>query len=272
MREKLLLSLMKYQLITCDVDGTLTDDNRTIPADNVEALKKMKQEGINVFLVSGRQRIVLQDVVDLLHVDGIPDYFASINGGEIYHNGELLFRSLFPMDDYVQLTEFGVKRNVYVMLTLDDGDILINAGENDVQRFKRMLKKVGTYCMAEVADSEFSVSKVMYILNGEELTLNEEEECFLSKYDTYYKKGEFLEINYDCNKGKAVRFLRSYLNIGKDGVIAFGDDDNDVPMFQEAGYSVCVRSGSEATRTAAVKVSDFNHNQSFVAEELKQIR
>ena len=103
---------MKYQLVACDVDGTLTDDYRTISADNVEALKRMKQEGVDVFLVSGRQHIVLQDVVDLLHVDGIPDYYATINGGEIYCNGNLLFRSLFPKDDYVQLTEFGVKRNV----------------------------------------------------------------------------------------------------------------------------------------------------------------
>ena len=263
---------MKYQFVACDVDGTLTDDNRTISADNVEALKRMKREGINVFLVSGRQRIVLQDVVDLLHVDGIPDYYATINGGEIYCNGNLLYRSLFPKDDYVQLTEFGVKRNVCVKLTLDDGDILINASENDVQRFKRMLKKVGTYCMDEVADSHFSVSKVMYILNGAEFPLNEEEKRFLSRYDIYYKKGEFMEVNFDCNKGKAVKFLRDYLNVGKESVIAFGDDDNDAPMFQEAGCSVCGKNGSEFAKRSATKVSDFDNNHSFVAKELNGIQ
>ena len=46
--------------------------------------------------------------------------------------------------------------------------------------------------------------------------------------------------NIESNKGNAIRKLLEILEIRKDETIAIGDDNNDLPMFEEVGYKVAM--------------------------------
>ena len=45
---------MKYKAIALDLDGTLTDHNKKLPAENIKAVDKAIDMGIKVILASGR--------------------------------------------------------------------------------------------------------------------------------------------------------------------------------------------------------------------------
>ena len=47
---------MKYKLIALDLDGTLLDNNKNISSANLEALKKAKDNGAKVVIITGRSR------------------------------------------------------------------------------------------------------------------------------------------------------------------------------------------------------------------------
>ena len=61
---------MKYKLLVVDIDGTLLGRERTISAENKEALDKARKSGIGVALSTGRAVLACRDILDQLALDG----------------------------------------------------------------------------------------------------------------------------------------------------------------------------------------------------------
>jgi HAD superfamily hydrolase (TIGR01484 family) len=65
----------------------------------------------------------------------------------------------------------------------------------------------------------------------------------------------FLEVmSAKVSKGKALSGVIKQLGLSKDEVIAFGDEENDLPLFSAAGFSVAPANGKENVRAAASAV------------------
>lgn len=64
------------------------------------------------------------------------------------------------------------------------------------------------------------------------------------------------------NKGTGLKAYCDAHHIPLDQVIAFGDSENDMPMLQEAGWSVAVANAIETVKEAADDVTEFDvyHN------------
>ena len=54
-----------------------------------------------------------------------------------------------------------------------------------------------------------------------------------------------------CSKGLAISVMSNVLGYEKRAVIAFGDSNNDLPMFQAAGFKVAMGNGSEDLKSHA---------------------
>lgn len=61
-----------------------------------------------------------------------------------------------------------------------------------------------------------------------------------------------------ADKGVGLRWLCAHLGIAGSDVIAFGDEVNDLPMFQFAGRRIAVANASPAVRDAADEVAPSN--------------
>ena len=70
---------------------------------------------------------------------------------------------------------------------------------------------------------------------------------FISTWNTYVRyRLKALELNEEtANKASALTCLASMLQIPMEEVLVIGDDDNDIQMFQAAGYSAAVGNASE---------------------------
>lgn len=60
-------------------------------------------------------------------------------------------------------------------------------------------------------------------------------------------------VDAKVSKGKAVKFLLDYLQINKNNAIAFGNDFNDISMFEQVGKSFCVNNAIEKLKPVATQ-------------------
>ena len=74
----------------------------------------------------------------------------------------------------------------------------------------------------------------------------------------------YLDVTHtDANKGHAVTALARLLGIHVSEVAVLGDMQNDVPMFQVAGFSVAMGNGSDAVKAAASASTAANDHEGW---------
>ena len=64
-----------YKLLVVDIDGTLIGEDGTIPAENRDALAKVRRSGIQVSLSTGRVAKTCVEIIDQLSLEGNHIFF-----------------------------------------------------------------------------------------------------------------------------------------------------------------------------------------------------
>ena len=77
-------------------------------------------------------------------------------------------------------------------------------------------------------------------------------------------------LNIDVNKGTALKHIRELYGIEKEETIAFGDNYNDIEMFDEVGISFAMLNADEYVRSRAKYVIGSNDENSVI-KTLKSI-
>ena len=76
----------------------------------------------------------------------------------------------------------------------------------------------------------------------------------------------FLEImDAEASKGRGLKFIMDHLALKKEEVIAFGDEENDLPMFTAAGFSAAPSGAKENVKAAANLVIGSNAEDGVAA-------
>ena len=82
--------------------------------------------------------------------------------------------------------------------------------------------------------------------------------------DVYSPELWYIEIFSSCaSKKKAVEFLRDYLH--PERIICFGDNLNDIPMFEAADHSIAVENAVAAVKEAADEIIGKNTDNAVAA-------
>ena len=83
--------------------------------------------------------------------------------------------------------------------------------------------------------------------------------------DFQTEEGFFIVLADNVNKGHGIKTLANYLNVDK--IISFGNDENDIPMFEISHMGIAV---SNATRDALNKANKIieSNNEDAVAKYL----
>ena len=87
------------KLLFFDIDGTLIDCNLGIYSisDNVkEALDKLKENGHDVFLATGRCKCFIVDEVMNYPFSG----YVTCNGGYVEYLNQPIYKAIVPSEDY----------------------------------------------------------------------------------------------------------------------------------------------------------------------------
>src|SRR5699024_1356937 len=95
---------MMYKVVFIDIDGTLVNDEKVVPAKAKEAVKKLKQTGMEVVLATGRPPFHFKYIAEELNIDS----FVSFNGAYIVHAGTMIQKYPLKRENVERLVNHSV--------------------------------------------------------------------------------------------------------------------------------------------------------------------
>ena len=255
--------------IAIDLDGTLLAPGAVLSERSIKAIEKCRQRGIKFIITSGRSLESSERFRSALGVEGPMVYQ---NGAMIVDMPKAQVLSIVPMDDEaaefcVDLArEMGVYCQFYISDKVDPSRTVLMA-ERDCPERETYFKQ--TRLLAVLVDLKEALRKAgpggcvkcMYLTEPEILDkLRPRLEERLSK-SVYVARttNTFLEImNVKVSKGKGLKFVMERNCWKAEEVIAIGDEENDLPMFEVAGFSATPASAKDSMKAKADMVIGSN--------------
>lgn len=234
------------KLITIDVDGTLVTPLKRLTKTNITTIKKARDAGVHIALASGRPYSGMKELVNKLNLNQEGNFTVCQNGSYIF-------------DNYTHEPISGTYQNPIDLKILDDllKDFDVQISAMDHKSFYTRHLKPNIYTRIDAKISKLPLQIIHYDDFKEDKTFgrilimgkkSEMDRLYKSMpkelTDNYYavKTAPFLieVMNKNTNKGYAVRAMAKDLGISQDEIMSIGNERNDIPMLEQAGFAVAM--------------------------------
>ena len=265
-----------YNLIACDLDETLYGNDRTIPARNVEAIKRASELGVKFIPATGRgYNSVRETLVDLGLLDKEGEYVISYNGGAITENkgNRLLHFQGLPFEEAEELYRRGLNYDVCIHVYTREMVYAYNITQEEIARLSKRMQ------VTEVFDRDLQflagqdIAKVLYENRDFDYLKKIEEELkdITGNMDVSFSSNRYIEFNSKgVTKGAGLRFVAEMLGIKREETIAIGDNFNDLSMIQEAGLGVGVQNTIQGMRQYCDYITEATNDEGGVGEVIEK--
>ena len=252
---------MSRLLVAIDLDGTLIGESLVMSNEDRAAIVAAVQNGYEICLASGRLFAASRPYAQEL---GLRGPIIVLQGAVAYdlRTEERLFCTPLPADTALVAYDYLKERGFHLQLYF--GDRLYLDELNERAKYYLKLSRVEPVMvndlrelLAGVPPQDPGPIKVLAIAEPDQVnaTIPHLAQRLGSKANVFRSLPRFLEATHpDANKGYALRKIAAHLDIDMTDTAAVGDSDNDIPMFQVAGRSFAVASGTEAAKRAARQV------------------
>ncbi len=231
------------RLIACDLDGTLLDGNKQLPAEIFDLIPRLGAMGVLFAPASGRQYANLRALFAPVENEVL---FICENGALVKFRGETLYRS--PVEDaYLPqaLAEIRALPHLYPVLCGEDCAYL----ENREEPFYGLSMAAYTNCkLVPSLDGVIGREPVCKIAVYDEL--GAAENCIrvlparLPALRTALSGADWCDVSApEVDKGAAIRVIRTEFGIRREECVAFGDHMNDYEMLVECGRAYVPENG-----------------------------
>ncbi len=276
---------MKYKLVAIDLDGTLLNEKKKIPAENKVILKELMSSGVEVIIATGRRYYSAKKLISELE---LTDSTIMANNGTIVRDlrtDNLIKSRCFEHEDFYSLIREGKQRNLHAITHVDhfsEGyDILVEFEKNDI-KYKNYLGDIANrYRTIENLLKYANPKALAIVYTGEFEQLKEFQENLNLKYKGKFNAylmhnlasvGTMLEI-INASGSKWVSIMEYALGKGikSEEIIAIGDDNNDIEMIKNAGLGIAMKNATKEVKAAANIISEKTNDESGVGIVLKEI-
>lgn len=238
---------MNYEIITLDLDGTLTNSEKKITAPTKKALLEIQEAGKQVILASGRPTNGVVPLAKELELDRFGGYLLSFNGGRIMNckTDEVIYQKVLPPHTLDPIAEIASAYPVDI-LTYNMENIFCIQNEEKPNEYTMLESRINSMPVLNIPDFhniDFPVNKVL--ISGDPKYTKELEKLmkkqFHSLLNIYRSEPFFLEI-MPAHIDKAYSLQKLLDNIGRtsDEMICCGDGFNDLSMLEFAGLGVAM--------------------------------
>lgn len=275
---------MNCRLIAFDLDGTLLDNEKRIPEENLRALAEAADRGAVIVPATGR---ILRGIPEQLRRLPYIRYYILSNGAAVYDTvaETTLYRADIPLELALRVMDF-----------LDTQPVLYDCYQDDVGWMSQSTYEQAPVYFREEPQILKLVEQLRIRVPDLKETLREHNEP-LQKIQFYYKPEDdglrremlahfaerFPELcattstsnNVEVNsvrasKGKALLALCDALGIDQRDTLGFGDGSNDISLLRAAGRGVAMANAEEPVKAEADAVCESNL-ECGVAREIRRV-
>lgn len=263
---------MTIKLVVSDVDGTVVGTDKSVAPGTVAAAAKLREAGIPLSIVSARPPRGMAYIQEAL---GLTGPLAGFNGGRLVGpDGTVMADALVP--EAAARTALGLfnARGLFVFVFSGD-DWLISAPDGPHVEHEKHTVRFDPVVVDDFEPYLATVSKMVGVSDDAPLLADVEAElqamlgegAFAKRSQTYY-----LDLTArEANKGAAIGRLAETLGIDMSEIATIGDMENDVPMFEVAGFSVAMGNASDGVKAKAATAVDGDNDGNGWAEAIERI-
>lgn len=252
---------MKYRLFCIDVDGTLLTDSKEIDRKDIEAIRKASAQGVKIALVTGRMPAATDMIVRQL---GIPCILACNAGTYILKDDRCINAEYLTPETMTEIYEI-VRPFEIPLWIFRDRQWYVTFKDQFVEEEEHLIDYVAKQAGAEELAGCWEQEKTgpSKLLIGAEPPIVQEV-CTLLRNrqdaDVACSSENYLEIfPKGMNKGKALRLICEKEGIEIKEVVAFGDQELDIPMLEAAGTAVAMGNAIAELKQKADYVTKSNN-------------
>lgn len=257
------------KLIAIDMDGTLLNEKKHIDKAQKEAIHEAVEAGIKIVLCTGRPLYGILPFYEELGLSELDsEGYVILNNGCSIHktkDWKLIDQVNFTSDDIEYLYKFSESYDIN--FTLVNDTYYFNIGRKPTDELIKdagfVFSDITDISLEEAKSGKHKIMKIMFLGNPEIMAdfQKENENILKNKYSSVLSQPYVYEIlPKGNNKGTGLKKLAKKLGIKQEEIMAIGDGNNDIEMFEYANYSVAMENGTELAKKAAKYQTDSNEN------------
>ncbi|HAA85123.1 MAG TPA: Cof-type HAD-IIB family hydrolase [Kosmotogaceae bacterium] len=271
------------KLVVIDLDGTLLNEEKRIPLENMTALKRALQQGIHLSISTGRSYVSGREFAENLSVS-VPTSYQ--NGAVILNHEkkppEVLRKVLLGNEIATRIVESAKRHGLTATVFRDSfslPDMLMDRVPDSPYSDYYAKNEFRIRLVDDIREHLNSSGIIEISLEGEESRII----TSLSELDlddsqvTVVKNNEienhaFYEfLGPGVGKDYALRFLADHLGISLSEVGFIGDNFNDLEAMQVAGLSIAMNNAPDEIKAVVDFVTKSSNDESGVAEAIDLI-
>ena len=274
---------LPVRLIAIDIDGTLLDSRFQLSTENLAALRRAHESGVDIVLTTGRRHAFALPIARAL---GFDLWLMSSNGAITKSTqGELFHRDLLPASVarrlLIHMAAF--RGNTVVTFDLEGrGALVIESAAELNGSIARWMEKNAEFIQQRAPlEDAITADPVQTMFCGVIARMNQAEARLatgdfapeITVLKTQYEARNLciLDVmNRDCSKGHALKRWAQHRGFGRDQVMAIGDNFNDVEMLEFAGVPVIMGNACDELKQNGWHVT-LSNDQSGVAAALQEV-
>jgi len=260
---------MKYRLMAIDMDGTLLNSHDNISERNRMALNKVLDKGITVALSTGR---IYKSAVHYRCLVGLNSPIIACNGAVISSSDEkeIVYERCIDNDILKDIITIAESNNMYYHF-YDLSTFYFKKYEDKFKKYHKYYEENYETQGINIIGFNDPVKILSNNLNFHKLVFIEDDICKLDNLRQKLEKIKGISVSKSwynnlevmsegVSKGNALRFLAQMLNIDTSEIVAIGDNENDISMFNVAGLAVAMGNGDDLIKKKAHVITDTNDN------------
>ena len=235
----------RIKAVFFDIDGTLVSfKSHTVPESTRRAIARLREQGVKVFIATGRLMKHVAIVNDI-EVDG----YITVNGGYcITSAGEVIFESAFPRATVERVIDLSEQYD-FDLNVMTHQDMYVSSMGERVKKIASMINIMPTVAdVRAIAATQPVVQMCPYIsreLEQEIMPLLPD--CVGSRWIE-----TFMDLNVrGVDKSLGIQQVMNYYGLTMAEAMAFGDGGNDLPMVRDAAVGVAMGNACDELKAVA---------------------
>ena len=277
---------MNVKLIAFDLDGTLLDDDKHLPPENLAALQAAHAQGIFLVPATGR---ILKALPEELLAPGLFRYFIFANGALVYdlQEQQALYRARIEPELAVRLCTYMDTLPVlydcyrgdcgYMTQWMYDRAPEFFETEPHILKLVKSLRRPVPDLKQKIQEDGLPLEKLQMFFRPEHMDERARQLELVPKLFPELIASSSLRNNIEINsaragKGNALRALCEKLDLDTSESVAFGDGLNDADMLRAAGRGCAMQNAIPAVKEAADVTVETNNDAGVGKEIFRLLR
>ena len=232
-----------------DIDGTLVSfKTHQIPKSTIKALKQLKQNGIKIFVATGRDKDGL-DIINSIDFDG----YITLNGQYCFIDNNVIYENFISQKDLKSLMAYLQKKPFPCGFT-EEHDKYYNYRDYRVDEIHEITHNDDQPVKdcSDVDNKQIYQCQCFISLQEEKELLKLMPDCISARWHPLFcdisPKGGTKQNGID-------QFLK-YYQINLEDTMAFGDGGNDIEMLKHVNLAIAMKNGNDEVKKIADYITD----------------